>query len=158
MADPLSITSGIAGLLTLTISLADVSYQYVSSVQDASKSIKAYLRELSALKAVLFKLNELLLESIHSGVFTASQSSLLTMISIDECRKDLHQITNKLETRSKQTVLNTLTWPFAEKDTEKHVKAIRRHHDLFHMALSADALLVVHIAVSNRVGLIEQVL
>jgi hypothetical protein len=49
--DPISISSGIAGLLSLAITVAEKSYQYyASAVRSASASIASYLQELSALK------------------------------------------------------------------------------------------------------------
>ena len=149
MADPLSISSGVAGLLALVISVAQTSYQYAASVKDASKSIKAYLRELLALQTVLYKLNELLLEAVSSGVFAGSQSPLLSILDIEECQDDLEYISKKLQKRSKPRMASALTWPFVEKDTEKYVDMLHRHQKTFHVALSADALYVFYVKNSS---------
>lgn len=91
MADPFSIASGVAGLLGLVLTLADTSYQYVLSAKNAPKSINAYIQELSALRGVLFKLHELTLELKTSNVFNAAQTSLLSIMSIEQCQQDLNR-------------------------------------------------------------------
>jgi hypothetical protein len=139
MVDPISISSGIAGLLSLAITVAEKSYQYASTVRNASASIASYLRELSALKNVLFKLNELTEARDAVTRLAGTGASMLPAMNINGCQHELEMILRKLQKRAEGSALGTLTWPFMENDIKKHISMLQRYNNLFHMALSADA-------------------
>ena len=139
MAELLSISSSIAGLLSLAISVSEKSYQYASTVRSASATIASYLRELSTLKTILFKLNELIKAPDATARLAKANTSLLSAMNINECQKELEMILGKLQKRSEGSVLSALAWPFMEHDIKKHISMLQRYNRLFHMALSADA-------------------
>jgi Fungal N-terminal domain of STAND proteins len=139
MAEPISISSGIAGLLTLAITVADKSYQYASDVRGASATVASYLQELSAMKAILFKLNELTETHAATARLAKASTSLLSAMNINECQKELEMILGKLRKHSEGSALSALAWPFVERDIKKHVGMLQRYNHLFQMALSADA-------------------
>jgi len=143
MADPLSVGTGVAGLLSLTLAVAKTSYQYVSSFKGASAAVSSYLRELSALKIVLLKLDELLDHLGSTDVHSVQKHSILAM-DIEGCRRELEELHRKLQKRSAggtiATNFNRLTWPFAESETQRLVEVLHRYQSIFHMAISTDAL------------------
>jgi hypothetical protein len=86
MADPLSISASVAGLLSLVIQVADGTYQYVSGARSASSTISSLLRELRALKTVLVRLDDL----NHSSYTEAcGDVSIISQRDIEVCREDL---------------------------------------------------------------------
>jgi hypothetical protein len=60
MAEILGIASAVAGLISLTIETYRISANYISGVRNASKLVKDLLRELGALRKVLFDLDDLI--------------------------------------------------------------------------------------------------
>lgn len=141
MAEPISISSGIAGLLSLAITVAEKSYQYASSVRSASGTITSYLRELSMLKSILFKLSELTETGDAATRLTGVNTStgILSAMNISACQRDLASLLAKLQRRSEDSALSALAWPFVEHDIKKHIDMLQRYNRLFHLALSADA-------------------
>src|SRR6187402_1502943 len=97
MADPLSISASVAGLLSLVIQVADGTYQYVSSARGASSAISSLLRELQALKTVLFKLDEM--THANNPGDEPGGASLVSLFDIEACRVDLEKIHVKLKSR-----------------------------------------------------------
>ena len=84
MANPLSISTSVAGLLSLVIQVADGTYQYVSGARSASSTISSLLRELRALKTVLVRLDDL----THSSYTEAGGDvSIISQRDIEVCRK-----------------------------------------------------------------------
>jgi hypothetical protein len=140
MAEALGVASGVAGLLSLTITVVDASYRYVSNVRNASKAVQAYFRELSTLKKVLVQLDEV----VHNPEITdllSARRSFLSTDGIDDCKSELERLHQKLKKRKADNAFNRLTWPFAEEDTRKIVEVLHRYQNIFHMALSTDGLL-----------------
>ncbi len=45
MAEVLALSSGVAGLLSLVIIVADVSYRCISNMRNVSGAVQAYFRE-----------------------------------------------------------------------------------------------------------------
>lgn len=58
MADPFSIVSGVAGLLSLAMEITKLSYGFISDIRSAHATQKRYLREVSALTDVLLRSEE----------------------------------------------------------------------------------------------------
>jgi hypothetical protein len=140
MADPLSISASVAGLLSLVIQVADGTYQYVSSARSASTTISSLLRELRALKTVLVRLDDL----THSSYTEASgDAPIISPLDIEVCREDLQEIyrklNNKLDGKGSTKALHRFAWPFLEDKTLQMVAKLHRYVEIFHLALSADS-------------------
>jgi hypothetical protein len=144
MAEAIGIASGIAGLLSLTITVINTSYQYVSSAHGASKSISAYLQELASLKTLLIKLDEVAHSLDTVEIFRECSPALLSMTSIDQCQMVLGQLQSKLLKQNTGNLLlshlNRLSWPFAEVETRRLIETIHRHRCTFETTLSANGL------------------
>jgi uncharacterized protein (DUF2147 family) len=148
MADPLSITASIAGLLSLVISVTDTTFQYVTSARNASSTISALFQELQSLKAVLVKLDEVSHtgEAIDNLQASKDGEVVISMLDIETCSANLTKIQGKLKARMDESgsskKLQRFIWPFLEDSTVQMVKQLHRYVDIFHVALSADALYV----------------
>lgn len=59
MAEIIGVASGIAGLLSLVVTVFDISYRYISDARSSAKCVKEYLKELTIFKNLLIKLDEL---------------------------------------------------------------------------------------------------
>jgi hypothetical protein len=144
MAEAIGIASGVAGLLSLTITVIDVSHRYVSSVLGASKMVASYMRELIALKTLLFKLDELTHSLESTNISGTPSPSFLASVDLDGCRIELENILQRLQKRSiasrTNVGFNKLSWPFVEQDTCRIVETLHRYRSIFHTALSADEL------------------
>lgn len=137
--EAVSLASGIAGLLSLSISIIGISYKYISSANKASKSEGEYIVELANLKLLFSRLQEI----VHSSELGVS-SQLLSSLPISECMRDLEQLHSKLKKRSSSRLFmikfNKLSWPFVEEETLQLVKMLHRYRESFQTALTAEGL------------------
>ena len=144
MAEAIGIASGIAGLLSPTITVINVSYQYVSNAHGASKSISSYLQELASLKTLLIKLDEIAHSLDTVEIFRECSPALLSMTSIGQCQLVLDQLHSKLRKHNTGNLLsshlNRLSWPYAEVETRRLIETIHRHRSTFETTLSANGL------------------
>ncbi|EPS39024.1 hypothetical protein H072_7207 [Dactylellina haptotyla CBS 200.50] len=134
--DGVSLASGIAGLLSLSVTIIGVSYKYISSAHRASKKESEYLFELTNLRLLLLRLQEIVDNS------EAKSFKYLSTLPIAECTHDLQQICSKLKKRSSSRLFtikfNKLSWPFVEQETNQLVETLHRYRDVFHTALTAE--------------------
>lgn len=133
----LALVSGVAGLLSLVIQVAEISHRYLSSVKNSSQAIKGYFRELEILQLVLSKFEELAKDPKTAVHISAASSTI-----VDGCREELEIMRSKLQKRNRDSglskSLNRLTWPFAEAETQRVVDVLHRYQTSFHATLSAD--------------------
>ena len=146
MSDPLSVSSGVASLLSLVITVVDTTYQYISSVRKAPAVVNSFFAELKQLQTVLMKFYDLTHDTDQSLLDnpTKKESFILCAMNMDACRADLEAVQrkfNKLTTgHGASKVLNRLIWPFIEDETLQLVEKLHRYGSVFHMALAADDL------------------
>lgn len=123
--------ASIAGLLSLTITVLEISHRYFSGAKNATRTIKGYLRELEALKLLLGDLN-----ALDSG----GLSDATTTTALEGCHTELTRLRSKLQKRTGDnafsSAIHRLTWPFAEEETRSLIQVIHRYIDIFHAALS----------------------
>ncbi|RXW25640.1 hypothetical protein EST38_g228 [Candolleomyces aberdarensis] len=133
MAEAIGTASAIAGLLTLAGQIAKFSYTYLSDFQNASKTQRSYLLEISALSDVLLQV-ESILES-EDRTFLSSVASQLSGM-VEKCRKELEDLKNELETRvvkeygRLKRFQSDVIWPFKEKEIKSHIDSIHRFRNL----------------------------
>lgn len=140
MADPLSVISGIAGLVTAAEIVASRTHKYVVAVKDASKDIKSLSQELLALYGVLNSLSLVVHEFKTEGLNSAAQIQL-----IYSCQDVLETIRVKLEKVDPDSTDNSfragkrkLQWPFSKDETRTMLVEVERHKSTLALALSAD--------------------
>jgi hypothetical protein len=142
MADPLSISASVAGLLSLVIQVADGAYRYISSAHNASSTISSLLKELQALKAVLVRLDDLTHPSHTEASGPDGNAFIISLLEIEVCREDLQEIyqklKSKLDAKGATKSLPRLAWPFHEDSTLKMIVKLHRYVEVFQLALSTD--------------------
>ncbi|KAF3008266.1 hypothetical protein E8E14_001935 [Neopestalotiopsis sp. 37M] len=145
MADPLSIASGIAGLLSLAGAAFHGVHQYVRTVKDAKDFIKALSKELQSLSSVLQGVKVLAEAFEQDGT---GPSVGLGLEHISSCRTVLDEIlkeTKKIrEAINSQKSLNSkveyVKWPFRKSKTEDLINQLSRHKATLTLALDAASL------------------
>ena len=124
----------VAGLLSLTITVIDISHRYFSNAKNATRTIKGYFRELEALKLLLVEFKALETQGF----------STVTTTALEGCHSELEQLRSKLQKRSSENAfskaVHRLTWPFAEEDTRRLIEVVHRYLDVFNAALSVDSV------------------
>lgn len=122
----------VAGLLSLTITVIEISHRYFSNAKNATRTIRGYFRELEALKLLLDDFKNIQTQGFSTATTTALQG----------CHSELEQLRSKLQKRSSETAfskaVHRLTWPFAEEETRRLIEVIHRYLDVFTAALSVD--------------------
>jgi len=159
MADPLSIASGIAGLVAIADTIFGRVYSYVRAVKGAAKEIEQLACEIRNLSGILhgleLVLNELLRDSAEPN---------LRLHHVNSCRATLLKIRNKLDspatTASQNTslpntarfvsTLQKIKWPFSRSETSELLAEIERHKLTINVAVSGDSLATVVRALSRQ--------
>ncbi|MCJ1287696.1 hypothetical protein MMC26_007048 [Xylographa opegraphella] len=142
--DPLSISTGIAGLLTLIVSIGQVGFEYVSCVRDAPKAIKTLVREVTCLEEVLRSIrNELLLDSELVRLSAQRREDRWSGRDalLRECQKDLDALLRELREKGqggKVKILDRALWYFNEGEMKERIHMICRYRDQFTALTSQD--------------------
>src|SRR5450432_2321181 len=88
MSDPLSLASGIAGLLSLSIRILEIGTQFYSDFKHAPKSYHVYFREIKALSIVLVTLED----RLENSSIKAYLSSQPPSPSVIECHREAQEL------------------------------------------------------------------
>ncbi|KAK7962817.1 uncharacterized protein PG986_003642 [Apiospora aurea] len=137
MADPLSIASGIAGLISLTFEITKLSYGYISDIRSAHTTQKQYLQEVSALTNVLLRSEEAF-QALEAEETSPSRPTHLSKAIVDDCARELDNLRAEL---AKPTP--TIFWPIKEKSLRKHIEELQRFRSTFSVFLTAQTLATV---------------
>lgn len=143
MADPLSISASIAGL----ISLADIvfvrTYKYVRAVGKASKEISAFAAELRALYGILSSLRLVSCQLDGESFDTTTQVHHVHSCfqTLEEIRKILERDdASSLDDQPIKKLRKKLRWPFSSSEVKELVAEIERHKTTLGLALNADCM------------------
>ncbi|CAI6332280.1 unnamed protein product [Periconia digitata] len=147
--DPLSFSASIAGLLSLTIEITRLTYEYVSGVKDAPKAAQNLLTETTAIENILRDLrNKVLLNSDVSAVFkSASMDHTARVQLLDQCEGDLTSLLKDLERESgssstqRAAGLLRLRWPFKEANLQDKLTRLRWFQSQLATLASHDTLM-----------------
>ena len=143
MAEVLGIASGIAGLLSLTIEVIQISSVYINGVRGASSAVQHFLKELENLKSILAKIDEMTKRTEDTQVFGDDSYSCLLSVQDGQHYSDLLvNVRNRLDSRvtdgSFRKKLKALTWPFSEEKTLSLIESLHRHLEIYQTALAID--------------------
>lgn len=143
MAEVLGIASGVAGLLSLTIEVIQISSTYINGVRGAFSTVQRFLKELESLKCVLAKIDEMTKKTDDIQVFGEDgHSCLLSVQDGQHYLELLVNVRNKLDARASdgsfRKKLKALTWPFSEERTLSLIESLHRHLDIYQTALAID--------------------
>jgi len=176
MAEVLGLVSGVAGLLSLTITILDGSLAYYASAKDASKSMSQLLKELISMKNVLSSIQDNVVTNpnISSAFKTTPSSSVVSHLALelveynfgkstpgvlDECSQCLNNILGKIQKGLRgdrgPTILKRLTWPFTEKEVQKEVDRLQRYREILTTSLTMD-ILTIGVSTHREVKMIRE--
>lgn len=142
MADPLSVTAGVVGLLAFAGSTLTKGYSILQSLQASKNDVNQLLIELSQLTGILVAIEAQEKESIKRvevKQYGANAVPQMINSSISSCRETLEKvwdILHKLE-KSRRAVL-AIKWQFLEPDVKKSIQEIERYKTIFILCLGVD--------------------
>lgn len=143
MADPLSISAGIAGLATLADLVFCRTYKYVQATRRASTDISTLTIEIGALYGILSNLklvsDQLQDETVHS---TAQ------VHHIESCYRTLEEVrtildrdrTSSLQNQPLEVLKRKLHWPLTSCEVKKLTAEFERHKTTLGLALNVDSM------------------
>ena len=144
MADPLSVSSGIAGLVTLSDLVFCRIFKYVHAVKGASKEISALSSEVGSLYGLLSRLQ---LVSLQFDNRMLAASTLRTH-HLSACTQTLEKIkiildrdsTSSLHIQTIESIKRKLRWPFSSLEVKTLLAECERHKATLGLALEADSM------------------
>ena len=143
MADPLSITASIAGLVTFADTIFCRIYKYVKAVKKAPKEISALSAEIGALYGVLSNLRLLSCQLEHEQAASTTRQH-----HIHSCFQTLEHVksildrdgTSLLHDEKIETFKRRLKWPFKSSEVKELIAEIDRHKATLGLALNVDCM------------------
>ena len=142
MADPLSISASVAGLITLADVVIGRSFKYVKSCRSAAKDAARLIKEVQSLLGILRGLH-----SLSDQIEHAQLSTHIPTDQIRHCEQTLKKIQNKLASSDPAAVSaplrkleRTLKWPFTSSETEEIFGDLSRYKDTFDLTINMDVL------------------
>ncbi len=140
MADPLSIASGIAGLVTLSAAVLAAGYKYVNSLSSAPEDFKSLIRETASLSAIL---SQLISHSLSTQkVQQISSYTLVQQDILQDCEETLRNVQSLIRDyelvgrRGGKNAINTLSWPLKKREIVKNHERLSRLCANLHIAVS----------------------
>lgn len=137
--DPLSLAASVAGLLSITVQVSGAIITYVKAVKDAPKSVQEISQELALTQVVLEKLDKFLRSQSLKHASFDPLSVLPTAIA--SCNSTVRDVLDNLQNAKQNGVLRMLeklSWPFTEKQTQKKLDALRRCTSTFQFSLTVE--------------------
>ena len=143
MADPISISASIGGLITLADVVFSRTYKYVRAAKNAQQEISALSSELSALYGILGSVGSIS-HQLEGEVFETT-TRLLHISACQKTLEDVRRILNRDSTSSIQdkpleSLKPRLHWPFKASEVKSLMKELERHKATFGLALNADGV------------------
>ena len=153
MTDPLSISAGIAGLITLADSIFRRTFNYIKSVKEAPKEIAALSSEIGALYGILNHVS-LIACQLERGTF----DSAIQIHYIRSCYQTFEKVKTMLDKydtlnsdrRSVDAMKRRLTWPFTITEAKSLIAEVERHKAALGLALTADGMTGLLTALSRQ--------
>ncbi|TVY78042.1 hypothetical protein Focb16_v007255 [Fusarium oxysporum f. sp. cubense] len=163
VADPLSISASIAGLVALADLIFRSGTKYVKSYRGASTEFGNLIREIRSLSVILHNLSLVAfdLEETEPPEPTAAvhePSSVLQPHYLHDC----HQLLRRLETGLSRTEASIdsgpehqrlyarLKWPFTSTESKEMIQDVQRYNQIIHTALAADSLAMLKHCLSRQ--------
>ena len=145
MADMLGVAAGVAGLVGLALEITQITFRYVNGVKRAPASIANYIQELSALTAVMLRLQEVV-DSPESHELSGVAPPSFSPQFLEDCRESMEKLKGKLEQRAKHRGLRLRMewslWPLEEKETLDLATTFHRYRGILDSVVSMNTLSV----------------
>jgi hypothetical protein len=143
MADPLSIASGVAGLVSLTIQATQLTCKYVAEASEAGETALQCLRSLSLLRDVLARISETEQSEAVTSIVTR-KSELISPDELQKCTQNVERVRQRLQALfhddGKVKRRKALTWPFQSAESAKLIKQLQDFRDTLASVTAADSL------------------
>jgi hypothetical protein len=139
--DPFTISTGLAGFLSLAFEITKILTAYVSDVKSAPEEARGLLSEVSALCNVLDQLVNFLRNDVK-GNFTLSSALYVAIMACQTHIGELYKKIEKLQIRSSDgkisKIINrtTIAWPFLKDEYQSTLVALHRFAQTFQFSLS----------------------
>ena len=161
MADPLSISGSIAGLVSLADIVFSRTYKYVRAVSNASKDIVKIFSEISDLYGILVRLR-LMCDQLNDDPFEWTARIHL----FHSCHKTLEKLRStldrddatSLQDQPFEKIKRKLRWPFTSVEVKELVKELSEHKSTLGLALNVDSKLALLRVLSKQDVLNEGIL
>ncbi|KAF7510128.1 hypothetical protein GJ744_007027 [Endocarpon pusillum] len=144
MADPLSISASVAGLITIADIVIRNGRKYIKAVKNADKTVISLMREVNLLSGTLHSL-----QNVVEGLQDEADSFRITtkVHHIAYCHQTLRKINLLLENfelSETRGVLHSaakrLRWPLSVSETKELMAEVERHRTTLSLALQADEM------------------
>jgi hypothetical protein len=141
--DPLSITSGVAGLITLTDVVISRTYNTIIKCKNASEDSCRLLREVQSLLGILQSVS-----TLERKLGATAVRSQIPGREVAACQKTLQALRDKREKADPredgitmlQKAKRTLKWPINASNMDELLTELERHKSTFNLATSVDTL------------------
>jgi hypothetical protein len=141
--DPLSIASGVAGLITLAEVVMSRTYNTIIKCKNASEDSCRLLREVQSLLGILQSVS-----TLERKLGASAIRSQIPGQGVAACQKTLQTIRDMLEKADPRgdgvTILDrakrTLKWPISSSKMEEVLADMGRHKSTFNLAMTVDTL------------------
>ncbi|KAI1039132.1 hypothetical protein LB505_007530 [Fusarium chuoi] len=157
MADPLSISASIAGLVALADLVFRSGTKYVKSYRGAPTEVGNLIREVRSLSVILHNL------SLITFDLEETEPPETTAALQPHYLHDCHQLLRRLETglsrteasldsdSGRQRLQARLKWPFTSTESRDMIQDIQRYNQIIHTALAADSLTKLKHCLSRQI-------
>ena len=153
MADPLSISASIAGLVGIAETVFQRTFDYVKSFRSAPQEVSKLKSDFGGLYGILTNLSLLFRQLEEDDVDSTIQADHL-----HSCYQTLEKVQAILDkykgvsgqSQTVEAVKAKLKWPFSVSDVEDLIHEIQRHKSTLSLALAADGMSNVLLALSRQ--------
>lgn len=142
MAEPLSIASGIAGIITLSSAVVATGYKYLDSVSSAPEELKDLICEIASINSLL---SQLISHSVSQNLGLQDAFDALAQQNVlRDCEETLYKVQSLLHDcelttgKRHRKALNVLFWPLKQKEIIKNRDRLSRLCTSLHTAISID--------------------
>jgi hypothetical protein len=138
--DPFSLSSSIAGVISLAIEVTKITTEYVSSVKGASKAVEGFRQEFATFTAVLQNFQKFINTQKPGGPFQETSVLITTLTACDEKLRGLRDLLHKQSSASNRLSKRTrrLVWPLRENECQEIVESLHRYAQIFQFSLTKD--------------------
>lgn len=118
--EALDVVANIAAVIELAVQVTQLSYSCAHEIKNASKEQKQYLKEVSSLMGVLFRVEQVISDAEASGVLPPRPASL-NDDALKDCHIQLSKLHFELEKRKSR-----LLRPFQDKELRPHINLLQK--------------------------------
>jgi len=154
MADPLSVSASISGLVMAAVLIAQRIYKYVKAVKESKDDIQALSSEVTTLSGILKSL-QLAAEELERQEYETSTR----VHNVFYCQQTLDKLSAHLKkhepadpNKDELSLSQKLRWPFTKSETKGLVAEVKRHQDTLKLALNADSITMLLRSLSLQDG------